>query len=187
MVGFLNMIPMFGWLALHIWWATVSLAGFRLTDFMTCHTHVHRKKFTATAGKVENIERSESIKNHFSWKHHIINEIKKWKLWNPCRILSKCFVWRRTLMNNHSFQLFYFTNYTRNKHNLNHESYISSIYVHLSWDSIHPPHHRCFGQNGRSARPVDPRSKMVVEEFASLGWKDLWSCMSTTLVLLTIL
>ena len=79
-------------------------------------------------------------KNHFSWKHHIINEIKKWKLWNPCRILSKCFVWRRTLMNNHSFQLFYFTNYTRNKHNLNHESYISSIYVHLSWDSIHPPH-----------------------------------------------
>ena len=55
----------------------------------------------------------------------------------------------------HSFQLFYFTNYTRNKHNLNHESYISSIYVHLSWDSIHPPH-RCFGQNGRSARPVDP-------------------------------
>ena len=135
----------------YIW----SLAGFRSIDFMACHTHVHRKKFTATAGKVENIERSESIKNHFSWKHHIINEIKKWKLWNPCRILSKCFVWRRTLMNNHSFQLFYFTNYTRNKHNLNHESYISSIYVHLSWDSIHPPH-RCFGQNGRSARPVDP-------------------------------
>ena len=135
----------------YIW----SLAGFRSIDFMACHTHVHRKKFTATAGKVENIERSESIKNHFSWKHHIINEIKSGNSESMPHFVQM-FCMERTLMNNHSFQLFYFTNYTRNKHNLNHESYISSIYVHLSWDSNHPPHHRCFGQNGRSARPVDP-------------------------------
>ena len=52
------------------------------------------------------------------------------------------------------------------KHNFNHESYISSIYVHLSWNSIIILHTRCFGQNGRSLCLVDTvaRSEMVVEE-----------------------
>ena len=52
----------------------------------------------------------ESIKNHFSWKHHIINEIKSWKLWNPCRIFSKCFVWSEHLWTIIASNL-YFTNY----------------------------------------------------------------------------
>ena len=121
----------------------------------------------------------ESIKNHFDWKHNIINRIKSWKLWNSCRILSKCTNLQANTWWNLKASNLYFTNYEA--------SIISNHFtlpLHISaleLRSIHHPH-RCFWENGLRARHSWPKIKDVSRGACKSRMEEnLWSSVSTAL------